>query len=212
MYFTTPELYAKTQETTWPHTFDVAPQARPTVLAVIDVARPAAVAAGFPVGDRSYGDGAFAKKAYVATVSGKIQIYDVSGASPSLSRTIDGCNNPTDVAYGRGGASRDGLAFACRGDRAVLFVDKGGDSVRTLRDARLGDPVAVVLGDSRGASVVSVADLGDRQVLSYLTAPIDSWGEKLFGGLGADGKADFELTGIWLAQGRPFALSSAMIP
>jgi hypothetical protein len=212
MYMTTPELFAETQASTWPNTFDVAPESMPTVGAVLDVDAPAAVATGFPVGDRSYSDADFAKKAYVATVAGPISVYDMSGASPALLRTIDGCKNPTSVAYGRGGATRDGLVFACRGDRTVLFVGKGGDDVRVLSDARLYDPVSVVLGDSRGASVVSVGDYTDRQVLSYLTGPIDSWGDELFGGLGADGKAAFELTGIWLTEGRPFALSSAMIP
>jgi hypothetical protein len=198
---------------------DDAPETKPTVAFVMDVERPAAVATGFPVGDRSYGDPDFASKAYVATTGGAILVYDVgalaregTGAEPALLRTIDGCKNPTDVAYGRGGPSRDALAFACRGDRAVLFVEKGGDSTRWLRDARINDPVAVAFGDSRGASVVSVADFSDRQVLSYLTAPIDSWGERLFGGLGADGNAAFELAGIWLTGARPFALSSAMVP
>jgi hypothetical protein len=183
------------------------------------VDKPAAVATGFPIGDRSYSDPDFAKKAYVATVDGNILVYDVgalasvgTGGAPTVLRTLDGCKNPTNVAYGRGGPSRDGLAFACRGDRAVLFVEKGGDNTRLLRDRRINDPVAVVFGDSRGASVVSVADFSDRQVLSYLTGPIDSWGERLFGGLGADGNAQFELTGIWLSENRPFALSSAMVP
>jgi hypothetical protein len=213
-YFSTSDPFAKALDS-----FDVAPRSKPTVAFVLDVDKPAAVATGFPVGDRSYSDADFAKKAYVATVDGTIFIYDVgalasvgTGAAPTRLRTLDGCKNPTNVAYGRGGASRDGLAFACRGDRAVLFVEKGGDTTQLLRDRRINDPVAVAFGDSRGASVVSVADFSDRQVLSYLIRPIDSWGERLFGGLGADGNAQFELTGIWLNENRPFALSSAMIP
>jgi hypothetical protein len=213
-YFSTTDPF-----TTSLASFDTAPESKPTVAFVLDVDKPAAVATGFPVGDRSYGDANFANKAYIATVDGKILVYDVgalaregSGTAPTLLRTLDACKNPTNVAYGRGGPSRDAMAFACRGDRAVLFVEKGGDGTRLLRDRRINDPVAVVFGDSRGASVVTVADFSDRQALSYLTGPIDSWGERLFGGLGADGNAQFELSGIWLTENRPFALSSAMVP
>jgi hypothetical protein len=102
--------------------------------------------------------------------------------------------------------------FACRGDRKVLFVDGGGKSERALEDSRLDDPVAVSLGDSRGASVVSVANFSSRRVLNYLTSPIDAWGAQIFGGLGADGAAKFEFTGGLELGGKPFDVSSAEVP
>lgn len=224
MYFSTDEKYKATQDVgpgpnQWPPTFDVAPEARPVVRAVLDVPRPSAVAAGFPVGDRSYTDIDFGKKAYVAREDGSLEVYDMTAlmtpngtGSPTLTRTLTACLNPTRIAYGRGAPSRDTLALACRGDRAVLLVEKGGDSIRRLEDSRFFDVVDVAMGDTRGASVLSVADFSTGNVLNYLTSPIDAWGEPLFGGLGEDGKAAFEFTGSWQSNGFPFGLSVAQVP
>ena len=68
------------------------------------------------------------------------------------------------------------------------------------------------LGDSRGASVASVASFSSGRVLNYLTSPIDAWGEPLFGGLGPDGTAEFEFTGALELEGKPFDVSTAEVP
>ena len=224
MYFGTQPNYDQTTKpgpaaNEWPFSFAMAEAAKPKVEEVVHVSRPSVVVTGFPIGDRSYTDAKFAVKAYVASVDGELRTYDAGGLAsegpatplkPIEMRSL--CKNPTRVDYGRGGKSRDGLAFACRGDRKIVFVDGGGTSERALEDSRLDDPVAVSLGDSRGASVVSVANFSSRRVLNYLTAPVDAWGAAIFGGLGADGAATFEFTGSVELSGKPFDVSSAEVP
>ena len=224
MYFGTQANYEQTTKpgpaaNEWPFSFAMAETARPKVQEVVHVARPSIVVTGFPIGDRSYTDAKFAVKAYVASVDGELRAYDAGGlasdgpATPlKLIETRTLCKNATRVDYGRGGKSRDGLVFACRGDRKIVFVDGGGTSERALEDSRLDDPVAVSLGDSRGASVVSVANFSSRKVLNYLTSPVDAWGAAIFGGLGADGAAKFEFTGSVELIGKPFDVSSAEVP
>jgi hypothetical protein len=224
MYFGTQANYDQTKNAgpgadQWPFSFATAQAAKPEVREVLTVTRPSVVITGFPIGDRSYTDADFAKKAYVGTVDGELRAYDAGGLArsgpPTALALIEArplCKNPTRVDYGRGGKSRDGLAFACRGDRKVLFVDGGGKSERTLEDSRLDDPVAVSLGDSRGASVVSVANFSSGKVLNYLTSPVDAWGAAIFGGLGADGAAEFEFTGGLELNGKPFDVSTAEVP
>jgi hypothetical protein len=224
MYFGTQEKYDQTRNAgsapdQWPFSFETAKAGVPEIREVLDIPKPSVVVTGFPVGDRSYTDAKFASKAYVATVDGRLRTYDIGGLGTDGAATAlvllgerEICKNPTRVDYGRGGKSRDGLAFACRGDRKILFFDGGGTSERALEDSRLSDPVAVSLGDSRGASVVSVANFSTKEVLNYLTSPIDAWGEQLFGGLGMDGKAGFEFTGKLELAGKPFDVSAAEVP
>jgi hypothetical protein len=224
MYFGTQTNYDQTTKpgpaaNEWPFSFGMAEAAKPKVEEVLHVSRPSVVVTGFPIGDRSYTDAKFAMKAYVAGVDGDLRAYDAGGlasdgpATPLMPLgTRPLCKNPTRVDYGRGGRSRDGLVFACRGDRKIVFVDGGGTSERALEDSRLDDPVAVSLGDSRGASVVSVANFSSRKALNYLTSPVDAWGAAIFGGLGADGTAKFEFTGSVELIGKPFDVSSAEVP
>jgi hypothetical protein len=222
MYFTTPENFALTQNEgdapdQWPFAFSFAPEATPVVQEVLDVSQPTSVATGFDVGDRAYDDPDFGNKAFVATLDGALHIYDVAGlaqggpGSASLADTVDLCHNPVAVAYGRGNVPRDELVFVCRGDRELRWVASDGTTKRALRDRRLIDPVGAVLVDSRGAGAVSVADFDGRQVVNYLHAPIDSWGEDLFGGLGEDGQAEFEFVGSLERPGQVFELSAAEV-
>jgi hypothetical protein len=223
-YFSTQEKYDQTKNLgtagdQWPFSFETAKAAVPEVRETLDVSTPSVVVTGFNVGDRSYTDANFGARAYVGTVDGKLRTYDAGGLATDAAATPlkllgehDICKNPTRVDYGRGGKSRDGLVFACRADRQILFFDGGGKDVRMLEDSRLTDPVAVSLGDSRGASVVSVANFSTNEVLNYLSSPIDAWGEPLFGGLGSDGKAGFEFTGKLAFTGKPFDVSAAEVP
>jgi hypothetical protein len=224
MYMTTQAKYDQTKNVgpapeQWPFAFSVATDAVPVVVEVIDVKKPASVVAGYPIGDRSFTDIDFAKKAYVATVDGVLMAYDVGGLGvegpaskllPLGNTTI--CKNPTRVYYSASGQSRDGLVFACRGDRSIHFVDGGGAKQKTLEDSRLADPVAVAIGNARGAGTISVADFEGQQVLNYLDGPIDAWGDQIFGGLGEDGKASFEFTGALKLDGKAFSVSSAQVP
>lgn len=224
MYMTTQARFDQTTnvgdgDAEWPFTFAAAPEASPVVAEVLDITAPAVVVTGHPVGDRSFTDGEFAHKAYVATIEGDLIVLETGGtaaegpATPLTTiDTLGTCLGPTRAFSGRGGASRDGLVIACRGDRKIHFVDGGGTSMRFLEDSRLTDPTDVILGETRGASVASIADGASGTVHNYLVAPIDAWGEPLFGGLGDSGDAAFEHTGSLTVAGSPFRLSSAQVP
>jgi hypothetical protein len=220
MYFTTAENFEKTKNegpapNQWPFTFDTAPEARPKVVEVVGVARPTAVAAGYPA------EGGFGSKAFVTTMDGRLVIYDVGVlADPQANAGVRPVGlvpigrNPTSISYGRSAPRRTDLVLCCRGDREIVWVSIAGQNgkvTRRLKDKRLEDPVAVAVSDTRGAAVLSVADFKGGKIVNYLCAPIDSWGEKLFGGLGPDGKAEFECTGVLEVPGRPFHLSCAEV-
>jgi len=220
MYFTTAENFEKTKNEgpapdQWPFTFDAAPEARPRVVEVVSLPRPTAAAAGYPA------EGGFGSKAFVATMDGRLVVYDVgvladpqAGAGVRPVGIVPVGRNPTSIAYGRSAPRKTDLVVCCRGDREIVWVSIAGPSgrvTRRLRDRRLEDPVAVSLSDTRGASVLSVADFRGGKVVNYLTAPIDSWGEKLFGGLGPDGQAEFECTGVLEVPGLPYHLSGAEV-
>lgn len=223
MYFTTQENFEKTKNEgaspdQWPFTFDVARLATPRLAGVVPVPRPTAVAAGIEVPR----DRTFLSKAFVACEDGRLIVFDVShlvGRNPGVQGApvptgmIQLGRNPVSIAYGRYAERADHLIVACRGDREVLWVDTsaGGKVVRRLRDGRLADPVAVALWDSRGAFGVSVADFAGRKIVNYLCKPIDSWGDRLFGGLGPDGRSEFECTGVLELPGHPYSISCAEI-
>lgn len=226
MYFTSQENFNQTKKEgaapdEWPFDFSVAPEAKPKVSQVIDVERPTAVATGFPKSDtrNKVNDSNFGSKAFITTMDGKLLVYDVGGLAttasadkPQLIDTIAIGRNPTDIEYGRNQSTRDELVIASRGDRQVDFVDPASASVtQTLKDSRLQDPVDVLSAGTRGASVISVADFEGGQVANYLQNPIGTWGDKLFGGLGANGNAAFEFTDALNLPGQPFMLSAAEV-
>jgi hypothetical protein len=222
MCFTTAEEFKKTQNEgpapdQWPFTFDVAKEAAPKVVQTVDVPQPTAVATGFVTGD----DRAFGSKAFITTLEGSLLLYDVGALmSPKATTGVEAVGalpigrNPTCIATGRHLWPKNQLVIACRGEKEVVWVSVSGKSAsvqKRLRDQRLVDPVYVEASDTRGASVVSVADFKGQKVVSYLHKAIDSWGEKLFGGLGPDGKAEFECTGTLELPGMPFLLSCAEV-
>ncbi len=228
MYFTTQERFERTKEEgpapgQWPFTFEKAPEARPKVAQVLPVPRPTAVATGFSGGrTRDYAD-----RCFIATMDGRLIVCDTGSlnAAPGARETalkpvvpvgaVPIGRNPTCIYNGRhGGYDRDDLVICCRGDREVVWVrpdGKGGTVTRRLRDRRLQDPVWIEVSDTRGAAVITVADFRGAKLVNYLYKPIDSWGAKLFGGLGPDGNAAFECTGILEIPGHPFLLSSAEV-
>ncbi|ACB75201.1 hypothetical protein [Opitutus terrae] len=102
--------------------------------------------------------------------------------------------------------------IAVRGDRkvvaAVTFEGKGA-VYRTIKDKRMGDPVAVSTA-VRGP-IVSVADFRGKKMISYRVGKItDKRNNKVYG-CGADGKAPFEFAGEVPFAGYPFLLNSTNV-
>ena len=204
----------------WPHTFDHAPKARPVVVHTLKVPQPTAVAVGFPSGD----DAGFATKAMIATLDGRLVQVEVGQLASASAKP--GPIAPTGmVAVGRNPVSlcvgarqlqpHNQVVVASRGDRRISWVRIAGNTpvvTRTLEDPRFGDPVAVECGDYRGGRFVCIADFKGRRLINYLTAPIDSWGDRLYGGLGAKGDAPFEWAGSTTIPGHPFLISGAEVP
>jgi len=101
---------------------------------------------------------------------------------------------------------------AVRGDRKVVTAvtfDGGGAVYRTIKDKRMGDPVAVSTA-VRGP-IVSVADFNGKKVISFRVGKItDSRNGKTYG-CGADGTAPFELGGVLPCYGYPFLVNSSNV-
>jgi len=223
MYFGSAENAAKIKnvgpaENQWPFNFEAAPEQKPRVVQAIDMPQPTAVATGYADSNAK----GFESKAVVAMMDGQLAVYDVG--SLIFPKSKDGIKlvgstpigkNPTCIAYGRSAPQRDTLVVVCRGDNEIQWVKLNGNVpkvVRRLRDSRLTDPVWAEISDTRGASVLSVADFKGGKVVNYLTAPINSWDEELFGKLGADGKAEFECGGVQTMPGNPYMISGAEVP
>jgi hypothetical protein len=204
----------------WPFTFEHAPKARPVVAHTLKVPQPTAVAAGFPTGD----DAGFATKAMVTTLDGRLVVIEVGQLASASAKPgpiipvgmVAVGRNPTSICYGaRQFRPHNQVAIASRGDRRISWVRiAGGTPVvqRTLEDPRFEDPVAVESGDYRGALLITIADFRTRRIINYLTQPISSWGDRIYGGLGRNGDAPFECTGFTTVPGHPFLLSGAEVP
>lgn len=222
MYLTTAGRFASTENmgaapNQWPYDFSVAPEARPVVSRVLSVDRPTAVVAGYPY-PSDWTDGAgweanndFSGQAWIATMSGQLQIYSVPGLFNSgpaggaqLLKTVFVGANPTSINVGRAsGYSR--VFVTSRGDRIIHQLDLNGNIRKSLRDSRLVDPVAATGSTGRGPSMLSVMDFGGRQVLNYMRESINVWGDEILGGLGQSGTDDFEFTHSQPVSGLPFA-------
>ncbi|MBA3685928.1 MAG: hypothetical protein H0W72_11910 [Planctomycetes bacterium] len=191
----------------WPFAFEKAPAAKPRVGAVVTVAQPNALAAGYaePVEMKD--------RYFIGTLDGRLLVLSAAGGLAIRSSLVIG-RNPTCIALGRHSGERQRLFITCRGDAEVVLVDQAGSTpviTARLRDRRLIDPVSILPWDTRGASGFAVADYAGGAVRNYLYAPIISWGDRLFGGLGADGKAAFEHTGSLSVPGRPYLVSFAEV-
>jgi len=204
----------------WPFTFEHAPKAKPVVVHTLKVPQPTAVATGFPSGD----DATFATKAMITTLDGRLIVVEVGqlasaaakpGAITPLGMVAVG-RNPTGLCYGaRQVQPNNQVVVVSRGDRRISWVRIAGSTptvTRTLEDLRFNDPVAVEAGDYRGGKFVCIADFKGRKLINYLTSPIDSWGDKLYGGLGVKGDAAFEWAGSTNIPGYPFLISGAEVP
>jgi len=101
---------------------------------------------------------------------------------------------------------------AVRGDRKVVAAvtfNGAGQVYRTIKDSRMGDPVAVSTA-VRGP-IVSVADFRGRKILSFRVGPINDYRHNIIYGAGADGTAPFELGGELPFAGYPFLLNSTNV-
>lgn len=102
--------------------------------------------------------------------------------------------------------------IAVRGDRKVVAaVTFGGQGAvyRTIKDKRMGDPVAVSTA-VRGP-IVTVADYRGKKILSFRVGPlIDARNGKTYGA-GSDGKAPFELGGELPFAGNPYLVNSTNV-
>jgi len=101
---------------------------------------------------------------------------------------------------------------AVRGDRkfvAAVTFNGTGQVYRTIKDKRMGDPVAVSTA-VRGP-IVSVADFRGKKMLSFRVGPINDYRHNKTYGAGADGKAPFELGGELPFSGYPFLLNSTNV-
>lgn len=204
----------------WPHTFDHAPKAKPVVVHTLKIPQPLAVVTGFPTDH----DAGFATKTVLTTLDGRLVVVEVGQLASSAAKPgpitpigmVAVGRNPLSLAYGaRQLSPHNQVVVASRGDRRISWVRIAGNTpvvTRTLEDPRFEDPVAVECGDYRGGKFVCIADFKGRTLLNYLTDPIDSWGDKLYGGLGVDGKASFEWAGSTKVPGYPFLISGAEVP
>jgi|GEM_PF-761100 len=104
------------------------------------------------------------------------------------------------------------LYIAVRGDRkvvaAVTFEGKGA-VYRTIKDSRMGDPVAVSTA-IRGP-ILSVADFNGKKMISFRVGKINDARNNKTYGAGADGKQPFEFAGEVPFNGYPFLINTTNV-
>lgn len=101
---------------------------------------------------------------------------------------------------------------AVRGDRKVVGVvtfEGKGAVFRTIKDKRMGDPVAVSTA-VRGP-MLSVADFRGKKLLSFRVGKIEDRRNNKVYGCGHDGKAPVEFAGEIRVAGHPFLLNSTNV-
>lgn len=219
----------------FPQAFAVNSAPKPTVIWQAAYTAPTAVLAGHRV-DRWSKD---RFKAYIATESGTIHILDTSplmarsdwhvrGTLGEISQFQVG-RNPTSLTFARRADknlplipanSNSGIAdafnsvfwVAVRGERAVkaCHTFNGNGQVHlTIKDSRMGDPVAVSTA-VRGP-IVTVADFEGRKILSFRIGAIYDARNKVTYGAGASGDEPFEFAGELSFGGHPFLVGSANV-
>ena len=102
--------------------------------------------------------------------------------------------------------------IAVRGDRKVVAAvtyNGSGQIYRTIKDKRMGDPVAV--SSAVRGPVLSVADFRGKKLLSFRIGKINDVRNNKVYGAGADGKAPFEFAGERPLPGYPFLISTTNV-
>lgn len=220
----------------FPQTFSVKPAIKPQVVWQATVKQPTAVLAGHRLlrwtkdhykayvasrnGTISIIDTSSIMKRYSWERLGTLQItgtFNVGRNPVSMCFTRRGDRNlpllpRVDGTQTKPDPLNNLFYVAVRGDRkvvaAVTYQGKGA-VYRTIKDKRMGDPVAVSTA-VRGP-IVSVADFRGKKMLSFRVGNIvDHRNNKVYG-CGADGKAPFEFAGQVTFAGHPFLLNSTNV-
>ena len=219
----------------FPQSFDVNAGSKPTVIWQAAYPTPTAVLAGNRI-DRWSTD---RFKAYVATEDGTIHIIDTSSIMWRSSWQVKGTlgeigsfttgRNPSGLCFARRAAqnlplipktSNSGIAdcfnsvfwVACRGERALMAChtyNGKGQVHMTIRDSRMGDPVAVSTA-VRGP-ILTVTDFSGKKILSFRIGEINDARNKVTYGCGSGGTDPFEFAGELSFPGSPFLVGSANV-
>lgn len=224
-----------TGATQFPVTFATKTTHKPKVVWQATVDSPTAVLAGHRI-DRWSKD---RFKAYVASESGTVSIIDTSPLMARSSWHVRGTlgvmgtfkvgKNPVAMTFARRAdddlplipeSSNSGKAdaynavfwVACRGDRSIQACHTFGGAGQvhlTIRDKRMGDPVAISTA-VRGP-IVTVADFAGKKILSFRVGDIKDARNKVTYGAGPTGKDAFEFAGELSFPGHPFLVGSANV-
>ncbi len=221
----------------FPQAFSAKPSITPQVVWQSSVAEPTTVLAGFRVdrwtrdhykGYVASADGTIS----IIDTSSLLKRYDWE-RSGSI-RKVGSFNvgrNPVSMAFTRRGDSNlpllpklsDGsqsradplnniFYIAVRGERkvvaAVTFNGQGA-VYRTIKDKRMGDPVAVSTA-IRGP-ILSVADFRGKKMISFRVGKITDLRNNKVYGCGADGNDPFEYAGDTPFAGHPFLLNTTNV-
>ena len=226
-----------TGESNFPQAFSVNPSITPKIVLQLDVPTPTTVLAGMRM-DRWTKDhykGYIASRdgtIRMIDTSSLMKRYDWERlGSLRVEGSFNVGRNPVSMCFTRRGDSNlpllpiasDGTQsrpdplnnifyIAVRGDRKVVAAvtfGGAGEVYRTIKDSRMGDPVAVSTA-VRGP-IVSVADFRGKKVLSFRVGTIYDSRNNVSYGCGADGKAPFELGGQVPFGGYPFLINSTNV-
>ena len=226
-----------TGSSNFPQAFSVRPSIKPRVVWVSSVTAPTAVLAGLKLDrwSKDYFKAYVASRdgtIRIINTSSLMKRYDWERKGElGVVGSFNVGRNPVSMCFARRGDSNLPLLpvtssgkqtkpdplnnlfyIAVRGDRKVVAAvtfSGTGQVYRTIRDKRMGDPVAVSTA-VRGP-IVSVADFRGKKVLSFRVGKItDARNNKVYGA-GSDGKAPFELAGERAVSGHPFMLNSTNV-
>lgn len=223
----------------FPQAFSVRPSIKPTVVWQADVDSPTAVLAGLRLErwTRDHFKAYVASRDGTIRIIDtsslmKRNTYERLGPL-AITGSFNVGRNPVGMCFSRRDENKDTLPLlpyassgaqtnpdplnnliyvAVRGDRkvvaAVTFEGKGA-VYRTIKDKRMTDPVAVSTA-VRGP-ILTVADFRGKKILSFRVGPIIDARNKVTYGMGADGKADFDLAGELPFAGNPFLVNSTNV-
>lgn len=223
--------------TSFPQAFSVRPSSTPKIVMELPVNTPTSVLAGLRLDrwSKDYFKGYIAARDGTISVldtSSLMKRFDWEklGALRVVG-TFNVGRNPVSMCFTRRGeanlpllpVSADGVQakadplnnlfyIAVRGDRKVVgaVTYAGAGAVfRTIKDIRMGDPVAVSTA-VRGP-ILSVADFRGKKILSFRIGRINDARNNVIYGCGADGTAPFELGGQLPVAGNPFLVNSTNV-
>ena len=211
----------------WPYPFSAVPSQVPTVIKTIDVgAKPTAVKAALWS----------AKRAWIATEDGTLQIYSLGNyagngsATPAdiaLKGSVAVGKNPTALAYSKhdpvvAGSLNSSVIVVSRGESKIQWVAfsddlNSGSIIRTLQDSRLKDPVWAEDNDNHGTEsyILTVADYAGKQVSNYRYGPVrfnTNPGGACQGPSGCGMAGEFEYGGSYSVPGKVFQVTGANVP